>query len=104
MTRAAPEKMTSPTTPLPERAPWALVIGGEPFRFSIVILPAGSKGGVWPAIAAVGASTTVTHQKKNGRPRLLKALLHKLMTGEIRVDELDSSALVAATERGLACR
>jgi hypothetical protein len=52
----------------------------------------------------VGASTTVTHQKKNGRPRLLKALPHKLMTGEIRVDELDSSALVAATERGLACR
>ena len=22
--------MTPPTTPLPERAPWALVIGGEP--------------------------------------------------------------------------
>ena len=27
--------MTPPTTPLPERAPWALVIGGEPLNVGL---------------------------------------------------------------------
>ena len=30
-----PQKATPPTTPLPERAPWALVIGGEPFSVEL---------------------------------------------------------------------
>ena len=28
-------KMPPPTTPLPERAPWALVIGGEPLNVGL---------------------------------------------------------------------
>lgn len=36
MPRLKPKKMTPPTTPLPERAPWALVIGGVPLTRILV--------------------------------------------------------------------
>jgi len=45
------------------------------------------------------------HRKKRAvLEELLKALLHKLMTGERRVDELDLSALGAASQGDRACR
>jgi type I restriction enzyme S subunit len=53
---------------------------------------------------AIDRKIELHRKKREVLEELFKALLHKLMTGEIRVDELDSSALVTATERGLACR
>jgi type I restriction enzyme S subunit len=53
---------------------------------------------------AIDRKIELHRKKREVLEELFKALLHKLMTGEIRVDELDSSALVTATERGLPCR
>ncbi len=53
---------------------------------------------------AIDRKIELHRRKKQVLEELFKALLHKLMTGEIRVDALDSSALGATSVGGRACR